>query len=224
MKKITLIFLIGTLFFNCESRSTDLTFNPQNKRVYEVELNSKILSLFFEIEAEFENRNDSIIMRSKLTKITYKDGSDYEEEMNAGYQRYVNDVITTIYDKRGRRIDSHQDSEVFNTELLVAELPKEAITKGSSWTGQKSAKPDIVFETINTNYTCSNITDTATKLDVSMTFSESEQNNGMKFTKTYNGYYNINSNGVVESAKLNMSGFTGFSSLTGYIEIKTLIQ
>lgn len=223
MKNTICILLISVLLINCSTKSTRLNFSPKKNRTYEIELNSVIVSMFFEIEMQFEKKANHIAIDSKIKNVLYKDGSDNEATMNSQYSRFINTVITSVFDTQGHRIDTSEGTNIFNIELLVAEFPNREIKEGDSWSGEKSAEPDFVFETIKTDYTCRTITETNTTMDVTMTFLEAKnsQTDDMKFSKAYTGYYIVDTNGVVESARFSITGFTGFSQLDGYLEITT---
>jgi len=226
MKKHILTLLIFLFILSCSNPTKTLTFNPQNTRTYNIVMITEHMTFTVEIESRFEVKDDSVIMHSKVLKMEHKDGSEIEDQINNEYQRLVNQVITTIFNKQGKRIDTYGKSEIFNTELLVVEFPEQPIKKGDSWTSNKSAGSDIFFNRINVNYTCINIIKYHTEMLTIMTFEKDENSvdDGLNTTRKYIGKCTVNPNGVLDNARFEIRGFNGFSNTKGEIIIKTISE
>lgn len=161
-------------------------------------------------------------METEINKISFSSGSEMDEEINKEYQGYVGSLISNTFNKKGHNESEVENQRILNTELLVVEFPDKEIKAGDTWQGRKSAKPDMFFETILTKYKCLEIREDAMIIEVEMIF-EAEKNDqtdlGSKMTRNYKGNYIVDNNGVVKSADLVTSGFSGFSNLTGKLQI-----
>lgn len=217
-------YLLVTLFLvSCNfAQPKKMIFNPQEPRAYKISLTSDKLNVGYEVECSFKNNNDNILMETEINKISFSSGSEMDEEINKEYQGYVGSLISNTFNKKGHNESEVENQRILNTELLVVEFPDKEIKAGDTWQGRKSAKPDMFFETILTKYKCLEIREDAMIIEVEMIF-EAEKNDqtdlGSKMTRNYKGNYIVDNNGVVKSADLVTSGFSGFSNLTGKLQI-----
>ena len=180
----------------------------------------------FNITCHFYDKDSIIDMITLIDKINYKGSSDLSKEINADYQRYVGDSLRTTFDKYGHAaVDATPKlKKIIHAELFVVELPKKPMLEGSTWTGKKSAGPDLFFDYIMTKYTCKKITDSTITIYVEMSCkSDKNANTPLKsLTKFYKGYYTIEKDGSVKSADLTISGFSGLSNISGKMTISEL--
>lgn len=222
MKKYFCLFVVWFLVSCQSSKPKKMIFNPEKPRAYKISLTNDKLDIGYEVQCSFKHNGGKVLMETELKKVSFSSGSEMDTEINKEYQGYVGNLILNTFDEKGHNESEVESQRILNTELLVVEFPDKEIKAGDTWQGKKSAKPDMFFETILTKYKCLKISDEEMIVEVEMIF-ESENNDesgfGKKMTRNYKGNYTVDNNGVVKSAYLVTSGFSGLSDLTGKLQI-----
>ncbi|MBW7674436.1 DUF6263 family protein [Chryseobacterium chendengshani] len=222
MKNYLYLFIALILVSCNSSQPKKMIFNPEKPRAYKVSLVNDKLDIGYEVQCSFKQNDGKVLMETELKNISFSSGSEMDAEINKEYQGYVGSLIQNTFDKKGHNESEVESQRIFNTELLVVEFPDKEIQIGDTWQGKKSAKPDMFFETILTKYKCIKISNVEMVIEVEMIF-ESENDDqsgfGKKMTRNYKGNYTVDNNGVVKSAYLVTSGFSGLSEITGKLQI-----
>lgn len=220
------LFLLVLFLINCnQTIERDFVFNPTKPTKYQFDFTSDQLNLSSKLTCNYENKNDVVKVSTLIDELQYKGNSEMDKQINAEYQNYVNTTIISKYNKYGNSLDKeNSDKRAINPELFVVEYPKHKIKEGDTWTGQKSPNPDFIFKAIKTKYKLIEIKDNNNIINVEMTFEKEAESNAImnSMTKSYNGHYVVDNNGVVKSAELDMKAFSGISNLKGKIQIKEI--
>lgn len=224
-KALLSICMIILLQTSCSQKPSgiNLSFKPIDTCRYYYFLNSNPLLLNIGVSCKYQIQNDSVFTKYEVQKIDYRDGSSSEREISQDFQRYVNSTFEYVYNTRGQKIENAATLNFINADHLVLSYPGTEIKTGDKWQDKITAKPDMIFDSIIRKFTCKEITDKETTINVHMKFIESPGNRSgdVNFSKTMIGYYIVtNSTGAIKSALLEISGFNGFSNSNGKLEIK----
>ncbi|MCX6319535.1 MAG: hypothetical protein NTW29_19820 [Bacteroidetes bacterium] len=228
MLKPLFFFLI--CFSVCNSFCQPLTaqqlrFHPADSLAYQIIIDGGSFKMDIKVAGAFQYKNDSIKADWLIQKIQYKDGSKDEAAYNRDLQHASGTHQEMWMNNRGKILSNSHTQKLINTDLLVAEFPEGEIKLNDTWQVKRSAKPDIIFDSLQVYYTCKEITATHTKLAVKMIFLQSPVNKtpDVNFTKQFEGYYLVdNKTGTVVEADLKISGFNGISRMSGGISIRRL--
>lgn len=229
MKKITLLFLI-ILLTNCAGKQkAELTYkiSPNETYSYMFVLSSKILTITQDIDFKLTKATDSILeIEAEIQDMRWRDdGRDLEKETNQYYKdNFINRPFTFTIDSQGKIIESltyksgREAETVFDVNNFFMELPKGVQKVGDSWAHSRPVD-DLMFTKIDSKYTLQEIeSDTLAHIKVSSELKG--DGNSSSFTKKLNGTYIINiKNGMLEAGELKISGFNGFSDISGTIRI-----
>lgn len=230
MKKTTLLFLL-ILLTNCAGKQeTELTYtiSPNETYSYMFVLSSKILTITQDINFKLTKATDETLeIEAEIQDMRWRDdGGDLEKETNQYYKdNFINRPFTFTVDSQGKIIEklaykSGREAEtVFDVNNFFMELPKGIQKVGGSWTHSRPAD-DLLFTKIDSKYTLQEIeNDTLAYIKVSNEL-KGDTNNSTSFTKKLNGTYIINTkNGMLEAGELKISGFNGFSDISGTIRV-----
>lgn len=223
LKPIFYSFLLLFTFVNCkDTAQKEFVFNPTTSKQYQFKLTSKNLNYTYEVTCNFKKEKDSIIMSTIIDKMEILGTSEIDKEMNKEYQHFINTTTFSAYNKYGKSLFAEDSPKrILNPEFFVVEFPEKAIKAGDTWSGKKSTNPDFIFSVINTKYTLKKIIDNNNAIAVEM-ISEVKENTDPTMTKKYVGTYIINNDGTIKSATLKLTGNTGFSVVSGKIEINEI--
>jgi hypothetical protein len=168
----------------------------------------------------------SILSNLIETKIEIADMSgSTSNHTDTGHSVYIGKQYSRKYNFYGRSKDlDNIPEQVVNMDLFTVEFPKTPIREGSQWKSIKTAKPDMIFDTIDVEYTCVMVKEGAALINAVMIFSTKDKFAAdMKMTKKYSGQYLVTTKeGLVINANLDMKMFSGVSELTGTIVIEAL--
>lgn len=225
-KTIVYLFLVFYTLVSCQNPvPKEFTFSPTAAKQYHLKLSSTAANINYKVTCTFEKENNNIVMSTTINEIQNIGDSEMDNEINQEYQNHVNSNITSVYDNFGKSLpDETTEKRIINPDLLVIEYPKHSIKEGDTWTAQKSAKPDFIFKSIKTNYTLKKIQSNNNIINVTMTFEKESNNDPMlnSMTKFYTGDYTVYDDGTVKNATITITGFSGFSNLTGRLIIEEI--
>lgn len=218
--KTALTCLLFCFFLGCaqNTKEVSILFKPEGKMTYNYNMTSDILNMTGTLDANFNQKKDSVEMDIEITSLSTKD----RENKDLGSGEFIGNNYTRKYDSYGRPLDlDNLPKQVINADLFIVEFPKSPIKVGTSWKAKKTAKPDMFFDIINVEYTCNFIKDDVIIVKADMDFATNDKiTSEMKLSRKYEGEYIVDiKTGNVIAAQLYMDMFSGFSKLTGKIEI-----
>lgn len=221
--KIIYLLLSFSFFLSCAQteKEISLEYHPSGTIMYQYDMNSKLMNMKGVLKTDYTKNGDLIDMNVEVVSLS----ADSDDQGDLGYGEFAGQSYTRTYSKYGASADlDNVPKQIVNMELFVVEFPKTAIKAGSKWKSKKTAKPDMFFDHIDTEYTCTLVKDDVVIVKAVMNFVSSDKlSSGMKLTRKYEGEYLINpKNGVVTNAKLYMDMFSGFTKLDGSFEIRML--
>lgn len=219
MRKI-LTYLLFSFFLSCAQNSKEVTvlFKPEGKMTYNYKMTSDKINMSGTFDANFTQKDNLVEMDIEITNLS---GATSENE-DLGYSEFIGNTYMRKYDFYGKLLDFDDlEKQIINTDLFIVEFQKSPIKEGSNWEAKKTAKPDMFFDTINVAYTCVMIKEDVAIIKADMNFMTNDKLSlEMKLSRKYNGEYVVNlKDGSVISAQLHIDAFSGFSKLSGTIEI-----
>lgn len=221
--KIIYLLLSFIFFLSCaqERKEVLMEYRPSGTITYQYDMNSKQLTMKGILKTEYTKNNGLIDMNVEVVSLS----ADSEDHQDLGYGEFVGQTYKRIYNKYGASADlENVPKQIINMEFFVVEFPKTPVKTGSRWKSKKTAKPDMFFDYIDTEYTCTLVKDDVVMVKAVMNFvSEDKLSSEMKLTRKYEGEYIIDpKSGVITNAKLYMDMFSGFTKLDGSLEIRML--
>ncbi|WP_294287239.1 DUF6263 family protein [uncultured Chryseobacterium sp.] len=214
--------LLSLIFFaGCAQNQKEiaLEYRPSGTITYQYDMNSKQLNIKGNLKTDYTKNDDLVNMNVEVESLS----AESDDHQDLGYGEFVGQTYTRTYTKYGASADlDNVPKQIINMEVFVVEFPKTPVKVGSRWKSKKTAKPDMFFEFIDTEYVCTSVKDDVVMIKAVMNFVSSDKySSQMKLTRKYEGEYMINpKNGVVTHAKFYMDMFSGFSELKGSFEIR----
>lgn len=171
-----------------------------------------------------DTTKNALKIEAEIQKMTWEDGSEYEEDTNKYYtDNFVNRPLIFSLNPKGEIIDklsykngSPEEVPVFDVNNFFIELPNDIKKLGYSWTSKRPIK-DIMFNEVISTFTLKKIEkDSLVYINISSKFKGDTEG----FTKFFKGVYILNTkNGMLEEGTLKITGFNGFSTISGDIHI-----
>lgn len=219
MKTIIILFQL-CFILSCAQNSKDaqMVFQPKGKMTYQYEMKSDQMNMTGILNTDFKQENGQNIMDVDIVKIS----ANSSDGKYLGYHEYEGNTYTRQYNNHGEATDLNQlPKQIINMDLFVVAFPNFPIKEGSHWKSKKTAKPDMFFDHIDVEYTCTLMKDDVVMVKADMVFKSADKlSSDMKMTRKFQGEYIIDpKDGAVTNAKLYMDMFSGFSQLSGTIEI-----
>ena len=218
--RLIITYLLFSFFISCAQNNNEVSilFKPEGKMTYNYNMNSDNINMSGTLDVNFTQKSDLVEMDIEITNLS---GTTNENE-DLGYNEFIGNTYTRKYDFYGKLLDlDNLPKQIINADLFIVEFQKSPIKKGSNWKVKKTANPDMFFDFINVEYTCDLIKDDVAFIKVDMDFvTNDKQSLEMKLSRKYKGEYIVNlKDGSVIAAQLYMDVFSGFSKLSGKIEI-----
>lgn len=227
MKSLFFLLFLLFCFTSCKKNTERVfLFNPKTTKKYSINLESNRFKLNNQATCNFKKISDKVEMTLKVTDIEYKSDLNPEEN-NSNSQDLTDNTFTTLFDKYGNVATNDHTTpprRLINPELLVIQFPKNKMKVGNIWYNKKSALPDLIFKVINVRYECTKISSEGCTVNVEMVFKNKVENDDIinSMTKVYKGTYFVKNDGVVKNATLQISGFSGFSTISGTLKIREI--
>lgn len=220
MQIITLL-LCTLSFLACaqERKEVSILFQPEGRIIYTYSLSSDQLNLKGTLQVDFAILNDLVEAIIEIAEMSGNAG----DNRDTGHSAFIGKQYTRKYDHYGKSVDlDNLPAQIVNMDLFTVEFPKTPISEGSRWKATKTAKPDMIFDIIEVEYTCVELKEGGALIDAVMIFSTKDKfAANMRMTKEYRGQYLVTSKeGLVINAKLDMQMFSGVSELYGTIVIE----
>ncbi|WP_108116603.1 DUF6263 family protein [Kordia periserrulae] len=232
MKKITFLLLVVMLTGCMKQQEITLSysFTPNETHTYNFALLSKILTITHEIDFKLiAATNDTLKIEAEIQAMRWKgDGGELEKETNEYYKNnYINIPFEFAIDTQGDILEnlsyknSGREEAIFDINSFFIALPKGNLKIGDSWTIERPVE-DMVFDKVKTRYTLKKVTENS--VAIIEVFSDFKEDNSKRstvaFSKNLQGDYVLNTKtGLLESAQLTISGFNGFSNISGTLSI-----
>lgn len=206
------------------------SFTPNETHTYNFALLSKILTITHEIDFKLiAATNDTLKIEAEIQAMRWKgDGGELEKETNEYYKNnYINIPFEFAIDTQGDILEnlsyknSGREEAIFDINSFFIALPKGNLKIGDSWTIERPVE-DMVFDKVKTRYTLKKVTENS--VAIIEVFSDFKEDNSKRstvaFSKNLQGDYVLNTKtGLLESAQLTISGFNGFSNISGTLSI-----
>ena len=196
-----------------------MTYSPKENVKYLFTNTNEYYEMDIDLELEFNKEGDNVIVNSIIEDVHMNDKTDGKFASNSSLQNYVGENRKIILSNKGKILRGSESSTVFINGLLFMEFPINKLKVGDAWYGTKSAKPDIFFTTLKTEYECVEIKESEIKIAVTI-ISMDDNSNGLNTSRIYKGNYIVNRDGTVKSAELKISGSSMVSDISGEVIIK----
>jgi hypothetical protein len=227
MQTVATVIAVFTLL-SCQSQPVQLAYNPilGDTAVYKLVLSSEKLTLTEEVAVVASAKSAAALrFTGTILQLETRSGSDMDTESNRFYKEFLDRPVVFEMDATGKitKTPVFQETEadaakVMDFKMFFPNYVAQPVVKGKPWKAERSIS-DIVFSKLSYTYNLDAIDGDNARIVTRAVYSEDTK----MFKKELNGICVVNiTTGMLQSASFKLTGFNGFSKMSGDLVITKL--